>query len=225
MEADHSRFEYAGAAGGWLDGLGYIFARGRVFDHCEPDSGQYDSTAPVAWASGAALFVRADVYHACGGLDGYFFAHMEEIDLCWRMQRSGYKVMACPQSVVFHVGGGTLPRGNARKTFLNYRNNLIMLWKNLPAGQLALKLPLRLLLDALSAWKALLVGGDGGYFMAVVKAHLGLVYWCLFVKNMHRELEAKRGWPPNGHFTGSIVWAYFVKKRQKFSEIVTHKPM
>ena len=105
-------FEYAGAAGGWLDYLGYPFAMGRVFDVCEQDNGQYDEQQPIFWASGAAMFVRASVYHQLGGLDEYFFAHQEEIDLCWRMQLAGYKIFSCPQSVVYHVGGGTLPKGN-----------------------------------------------------------------------------------------------------------------
>src|SRR5690606_20918586 len=134
---------YAGAAGGWLDFLGYPFARGRLFDRCETDNGQYDDTAPIFWASGAALFIRAELYHRLGGLDEYFFAHQEEIDLCWRLQLEGYKIMVCPQSVVFHLGGGTLPKGNSRKVFLNFRNNLIMLAKNLPTGQAIWKIPFR----------------------------------------------------------------------------------
>ena len=139
MESRRTVFEYAGAAGGWLDYLGYPFARGRVFDECETDNGQYDDAVPVFWASGAAMFVRAGVYHDCGGLDEYFFAHMEEIDLCWRMQLAGHTIMVCPSAVVYHVGGGTLPKGNARKVYLNFRNNLIMLAKNLPAGPTGLE--------------------------------------------------------------------------------------
>lgn len=128
---DRSSFEYSGAAGGWLDRFGYPFARGRIFDYCESDKGQYDTMEPVFWASGAAMFVRSELYHSLGGLDEYFFAHQEEIDFCWRMQRSGYKVYCCPASVVYHVGGGTLPKGNSRKVFLNFRNNLIMMAKNM----------------------------------------------------------------------------------------------
>src|SRR6266700_1399205 len=112
--------ESAGAAGGWLDYLGYPFARGRVFDTCEEDTGQYDIPAPVFWASGAAMFVRAEVYHKLGGLDEFMFAHQEEIDFCWRAQLAGYTIFSCPQSTVYHVGGGTLPKGNARKVFLNF---------------------------------------------------------------------------------------------------------
>ncbi len=117
-------FEYAGAAGGWLDKYGYPFAKGRVFDICEEDKGQYDQVEPIFWASGAALFVRSTVYHQMKGFDEYFFAHQEEIDLCWRIQLAGYTVFSCPSSVVYHVGGGTLPKGNSLKTFLNFRNNL-----------------------------------------------------------------------------------------------------
>jgi GT2 family glycosyltransferase len=123
---DKKLFEYAGACGGWIDKFGYPFSRGRVFEECEEDKGQYDSTENIFWASGAALFVRANVYHSLKGLDEYFFAHQEEIDFCWRLQLAGCMVMACPQSVVYHVGGGTLPKGE-RKVYLNFRNNLVML--------------------------------------------------------------------------------------------------
>ena len=223
MEGRRDMFEYAGAAGGWIDFLGYPFARGRVFDVCEEDKGQYDDTAAVFWASGAALFVRAGVYHACGGLDEYFFAHMEEIDLCWRMQLAGYKIMVCPASVVYHVGGGTLPKGNERKVFLNFRNNLVMLYKNLPRQQLMWKLPLRLLLDIVTAWKGLLAG-EGAYFMAILKAHAGFVKW-VFFKQAAGWRPASRSGRLNGWLNKSIVWAYFVRGKRKFSEIIVHKPV
>lgn len=223
MEGRRNMFEYAGAAGGWIDFLGYPFARGRVFDVCEEDKGQYDDTTAVFWASGAALFVRAGVYHACGGLDEYFFAHMEEIDLCWRMQLAGYKIMVCPASVVYHVGGGTLPKGNERKVFLNFRNNLVMLCKNLPRQQLLWKLPLRLLLDAITAWKGLLAG-EGAYFIAILKAHAGFVKW-LFIKQGAGWMPASRSGRLNGWLNKSIVWAYFVRGKRKFSEIIVHKPV
>src|SRR5206468_10997921 len=127
MYSDHKSFEYAGAAGGWLDHLGYPFARGRIFDYCEHDEGQYNKTEPIFWATGAAMFVRRSLYHQLHGLDEYFFAHQEEIDFCWRVQLAGYDVYACPDSVVYHVGGGTLPKRNATKVFLNFRNNLLMI--------------------------------------------------------------------------------------------------
>jgi GT2 family glycosyltransferase len=221
MESKRNLFEYAGAAGGWLDHLGYPFARGRVFDVCEEDTGQYDSAEPIFWASGAAMFIRAELYHICGELDEYFFAHMEEIDLCWRMQLAGYTIMACPQSVVYHVGAGTLPKGNARKIYLNFRNNLIMLAKNLPFAQLIWKLPLRVLLDAVSAWRRLFAG-EGSYFAAVLKAHGSFIYWVLFNRKQS-PVPANRNAVLQGWFTGSIVWKYFVSGKTRFSEIVGNK--
>ncbi|MEZ5028863.1 MAG: glycosyltransferase family 2 protein, partial [Ferruginibacter sp.] len=148
--ADKETFEYAGASGGWIDKFGYPFMRGRIFDDCEKDNGQYNDVQPCFWASGAAFFVRSSVYHQLGGLDEFFFAHQEEIDFCWRVQLAGHKVYVQPASVVYHVGGGTLPKGNSRKTFLNFRNNLIMLYKNLPTAAALWKLPFRIMLDAVS---------------------------------------------------------------------------
>ena len=157
-------FEYAGAAGGWMDKFGYPFAKGRVFDVCEEDRGQYDDASLIFWVSGAAMFIRSSVFHEVKGFDEYFFAHQEEIDLCWRIQLAGYKLSSCPASVVYHVGGGTLPRGNTRKTYLNFRNNQIMLAKNLPWSQKWWKIPFRIFLDNISAIKGLFTG-DGGYFL------------------------------------------------------------
>ena len=152
-------FEYAGAAGGWIDKFGYPFAKGRVFDICEEDHGQYDDVSFIFWVSGAAMFIRSDVFHEVKGFDEYFFAHQEEIDLCWRIQLAGYKLSSCPQSVVYHLGGGTLPRGNTKKTYLNFRNNLIMLAKNLPWSQKWWKIPFRIFLDTVSATKGLIDRG------------------------------------------------------------------
>lgn len=213
-------FEYAGAAGGWIDSLGYPFSRGRIFDVCEADTGQYDATAPVFWASGAAMFVRAGVYHELGGFDSNFFAHQEEIDLCWRMQLAGYRIMACPQSVVFHVGAGTLPRGG-RKVYLNFRNNLIMLCKNLPWYEKTWKLPLRIFLDAVSAFKGLF-GGDKAFFVAIMRAHFALLKW-IFKKRYHRAHPRKPLSALNGVYQGSVVWQYFVKKHTAFKEILANK--
>ena len=211
-------FEYAGGAGGWLDKYGYPFARGRVFDICETDHGQYDDAQPVFWASGASLFIRAAVFHEMKGFDEYFFAHQEEIDLCWRIQLAGYLVYACPAAVVYHVGGGTLPKGNSLKTFLNFRNNRIMLSKNLPFAKKLWVMPVRNLLDALSAWKGLL-SGDGGYFIAIVRAQVAFVKWWLFYK--HRSLFPEtRKRHLKGLLDRNIVWQHFVKKRKYFSEIV-----
>lgn len=149
-------FEYAGAAGGFIDGYGYPFCRGRMFNTVEQDHGQYDDPCEIFWASGAAMFVRADVWKQLGGLDGDFFAHMEEIDFCWRAKNAGYRVEYCPDSVVYHVGGGTLPKSNPRKTYLNFRNNLSMLYKNLPANRLWMVLGVRILLDYVAAFKFLM---------------------------------------------------------------------
>jgi GT2 family glycosyltransferase len=219
--ANKNLFEYAGASGGWIDSLGYPFMRGRVFDICEEDKGQYDTVQPCFWASGAALFVKAAVYHEMGGLDEYFFAHQEEIDLCWRMQLAGYKVYVQPASVVYHVGGGTLPKGNSKKTFLNFRNNLIMQVKNLPPAAAIWKIPARLCLDGVVAWKSLL-SGDSGYFMAIVKAHLHFAGW-LFFQKKQSVFPVKRDGNLYGTYNGSVVWQHFIKKKKKFSEIVDNK--
>jgi GT2 family glycosyltransferase len=213
-----SQFEYAGAAGGWIDKYGYPFAKGRIFDVCEEDKAQYDQQEPIFWASGAALFIRADVFFEMKGFDEYFFAHQEEIDLCWRIQLAGYMIYSCPSSIVYHVGGGTLPRGNSRKTWLNFRNNRIMLSKNLPLKRKLWVMPFRNLLDALSAWKGLL-SGDGGYFLAVIRAHISFVKWWLF----HRKksnFPLKRSGKLSGVLPGNVAWLHFARKLNKFSEIV-----
>ncbi len=211
-------FEYAGAVGGWLDKYGYPFARGRVFDFCEMDEGQYNDVAPVFWASGAAMFIRAGVFHEAGGFDNYFFAHQEEIDLCWRIQLLGYKVYSCPQSVVYHLGGGTLPKGNSLKTYLNFRNNHIMLFKNMSGFRKFYVIPFRIMLDAVSAFKSLL-SGDGGYFVAVASAHLSFVKW-IFTKQKHSIFPPKKEGVLSGYFKGNMVWEHFAKGKKKFSQIV-----
>ena len=211
-------FEYAGAAGGWIDTLGYPFSRGRVFDVLEEDEGQYNDTAPVFWASGAAMFINATLFHEQDGFDEFFFAHQEEIDLCWRLQRNGYLIYTCPQSIVYHVGGGTLPTGSSTKVYLNFRNNLIMICRNMPISQLIWKLPLRIVLDAVSAWKELF-SGKPGYWKAVLKAHIAFTRW-LFTK----KKTVKAGYPElKAVYKGSIVWQYFINKRRIFSEIVKPK--
>lgn len=208
-------FEYAGASGGWIDALGYPFSRGRVFDVLEKDHGQYNDAAPVFWASGASFFIKAAAFHEMNGFDEYFFAHQEEIDLCWRLQRSGYKIYVCPQSEVYHVGGGTLPAGSTRKVFLNFRNNLVMITKNMSAAELLWKLPVRIGLDIVSAFKELL-SGKPGYWLAVAKAHLAFCGW-VFSANRKRGGE----YPSiKNMYKGSVVWQYFVRKKQFFSEIV-----
>ncbi len=219
--AERESFEYAGACGGWIDKFGYPFSRGRVFEYCEKDNGQYDNAEPCFWGTGAALFVRASVYHEMGGLDEYFFAHQEEIDLCWRMQLFGYKIFVEPLSVVYHVGGGTLPKGDYKKVYLNFRNNHIMMAKNLPFWSACLKIPFRFFLDATAAYKGLF-SGNANYWLAIAKAHLGFVYWLLFVKRT-TPVPANPSKHFSGWYNGCLIWEYFIKKRRTFKEIVRYK--
>lgn len=212
---DH--FEYAGAAGGWLDAWGYPFCRGRVFDTVEKDISQYNDHCPVFWASGAALLIRSRCFHEMGGFDPYFFAHQEEIDLCWRLQHAGYEIYVEPASIVYHLGGGTLPQGNPRKTYLNFRNNLIMLWKNLPATQRIWKIPIRFCLDGVAAWKELF-GGKPQLFGAVVKAHLHVIGWWLFHRR-RSPYPMRKSKQLHGLYSGLLPWQYFGKKRRTFSEL------
>jgi GT2 family glycosyltransferase len=211
-------FEYAGAAGGWIDKYGYPFAKGRIFDVCEEDHGQYDAVSFIFWVSGAAMFIRSSVFHEVSGFDEYFFAHQEEIDLCWRMQLAGYTLSSCPQSVVYHLGGGTLPRGNTKKTYLNFRNNLIMLAKNLPGSQKWWKIPFRIFLDNVSAFKGLLIG-DGGYFLAIERAHLAFVKWIL-LKQHKSVFPIRKNKNLLGVYHHNLVWRHFIKGKNFFREIV-----
>jgi GT2 family glycosyltransferase len=215
------QFEYAGGAGGWMDSLGYPFARGRIFDICETDTGQYNDVQPIFWASGAALFVRAELFHQANGFDTYFFAHMEEIDFCWRLQLLGYGIYVCPASVVYHVGGGTLPKGNERKVFLNFRNNMIMLAKNLPKRQSCWKIPLRIGMDFTSAFKSLFAG-QLVYFVAVGEAHLAFFKW-LFFRQGKSVFPAKRKARLSGWYPHFVVWKHFVEGKETFAEIVDGK--
>jgi len=219
--ANRTQFEYAGGSGGWIDKLGYPFCRGRVFEVCETDEGQYDAVQPCFWASGAAMFVRAELYQQQGGLDEFFFAHQEEIDLCWRLQLAGYSIYVHPASVVYHVGGGTLPKGNSRKTFLNFRNNLVMLYKNLARPSVFFILFFRMLLDVVAAYKALFAG-DGQSFVAIAKAHLHFFKWILF-KQKKSLFPASRNPKISGIYAGSIIWQYFIRKKNRFSEILGNK--
>jgi GT2 family glycosyltransferase len=218
-QKDKKMFEYAGASGAYLDALGYPFCRGRIFFDIEEDLGQYDDICEVFWASGGCCMVRAELYHTYGGLDDDFFAHMEEIDLCWRLKNNGYKIMVCPQSTVYHVGGSVISYGSPQKVFRNYRNGLILLVKNLPLSELLWKLPLRWNLDVIAAYRALFCGKSGEFF-AIMKAHLsflfGIVHW------FSKRKESRAGiHSPNlkGIYPGSIVWQYFFKKRKKFTSL------
>jgi GT2 family glycosyltransferase len=209
------RFEYAGAAGGFIDKYGYPFCRGRLFQSIEEDHGQYDDAREIFWATGACMFVRADVFHEIGGLDDHFFAHMEEIDFCWRLKNSGYKVMFCPGSRIYHIGGGTLPKNNARKTYLNIRNNIIMLYKNLEGKRMLRVFAARIFLDWVAALKFLV---DGGFkdMWAVARAHLHIL------RNL-RKLRKKRERIPHqrvsGIYWGNIVVEHYLKRKKNFSEL------
>lgn len=211
-------FEYAGGAGGFIDKYGYPFCRGRLFMTMEKDHGQYDDECDIFWATGAAMFVRASVWKALGGLDGDFFAHMEEIDFCWRTHLAGYRVRYCPQSVLYHVGGGTLPKSSPFKTELNFRNNLSMLYKNLPDNRRRRVLTLRLWLDRVAAIKFLLEGHVGEY-RAVRKAHRQYRAW-------KPDLERKR--TKNGTrqvpqiYMGLLLPEYYLLGHKFFSSLRGH---
>jgi GT2 family glycosyltransferase len=213
-------FEYAGSSGGWIDSLGYPFSRGRIFDVLEKDEHQYDEIQEIFWATGAAMFVRSQVFHQLKGFDASFFAHQEEIDLCWRMQLSGYKIYVCPQSIVYHVGAGTLPRGG-RKVFLNFRNNLLMLTKNLPLSEKWWKLPLRLFLDAISAWKGLF-SGDVSFFKAILKAHSRVMFFWFTGKKCYTANRKPISFL-GGVYSGTIVWQHFIRHKKFFRQIVDKK--
>ncbi len=210
-------FEYAGGAGGYLDWLGYAFCRGRLFDTLEKDTGQYDDDRRVFWASGACLFVRAAVFHESGGFEAAFFAHMEEIDWCWRVQRQGHEIWTCGGAQVAHVGAGTLAKTNPRKTYLNYRNSLWMLYRNLPPGSLWPLLLWRLVLDGLSAGP-LLLRGNWAAIGAVVRAH-GAFWGRLGTLRRQRRALAQTATHPVGLFPKSIVWQYFVRGVRQFSNL------
>lgn len=215
-EPSKEYFEYAGAAGGYLDCYGYPFCRGRIFDVVEKDDGQYDAICPIFWATGAALFIRLRDYQAVGGLDGRFFAHMEEIDLCWRLRSRGRKLVCVPQSVVYHVGAGTLKKENPRKTFLNFRNNLLMLYKNLPEQELNRTLFVRGLLDWLAALVFLLKGQWEGAW-AVLRARREF-------RRMRPDFEISRaenmklatGESIPEKVKYSILWKYHAERKKTF---------
>ncbi len=212
-------FEHAGAAGGFIDRWGYPFCRGRMFTTLEVDSGQYDQPARIFWATGACMLIRSEVFKKLNGFDDRFFAHMEEIDLCWRIQRAGYSIYCLPQSTVFHIGGATLPKQSARKTYYNFRNSLMMLHNNLPAATLLPALLFRLWLDGLACLKFFLEGHvkDAG---AVLQAHVWFYLNVLITggkrKILSRQLPFRM---PSTIYRGSIVWAYFFKRKKTYSQL------
>ncbi len=215
------QFEYAGACGGFIDKLGYPFARGRIFETCESDTGQYDNLIQIFWATGAALFLRAKIFHELNGFDEIFFAHQEEIDLCWRMQRKGYSIYVVPSSVVYHVGGGTLPMGDRKKVYLNFRNNLIMMTKNLPAPEKVWKIPVRIFMDIIAAYRSL-IDGNFSTFISIASAHMDYVKWIVTGKRGDKFSKTKMK-DITPVYDGSIVWQYFIKQKKTFSEIIPFK--
>ncbi|GAA4915473.1 glycosyltransferase family 2 protein [Mucilaginibacter defluvii] len=215
--ADKKMFEHAGAAGGFIDHFGYPFCRGRIFYEIEEDRGQYDQSGEVFWASGAALFIKRKCWRESGGFDERFFAHMEEIDLCWRLKNMGYKVMYCAESTVYHVGGGTLNAENPFKTYLNFRNNLLLLKNNLPFGRATFVIGLRFWLDLLALFRFL---GEGKRkdAWAVSKAHQNFVRQ-LFRSSNHKGEKKGSVKSLTGMYKGSIVSAFFVGKKHRFTDI------
>jgi len=212
-------FEYAGAAGGFIDKFGYPFCRGRILNKLEKDKGQYNQTSPIFWASGACMFVRATAFYEVGGLDGDFWAHMEEIDLCWRLKNSAYKISYQPASVVFHLGGGTLSYGSPRKIYLNFRNNLFMLFKNLPKHQFKRIFLTRMVLDGVAAVKFIL-GFNFREFWAVVKAHAAFYRkLSILVKKRKETQKLVRVKEHKEVFSKSIMWKFFLQKKNTFSAL------
>lgn len=208
-------FEYAGGAGGFIDHYGYPFCRGRLFNTLEKDHGQYDNECDLFWATGAAMFVKAPVFHDMGGLDGDFFAHMEEIDFCWRTKNNGFRVRYCPHSVLYHVGGGTLPKSSPFKTRLNFRNNLSMLYKNLPEESLKRVLRCRIILDGVAALKFLLQGHIGE-FKAVSAAHKEF-------RSLRPRLKEKRAVLKQASVAGVyqrlLLSDYYLRRHKTFSTL------
>lgn len=209
-----TKFEYAGAAGGFLDCDGYPFCRGRIFESLETDEKQYEEIAEIGWASGACLFIRSSVYHELGGLDEDFFAHMEEIDLCWRIWNAGHRIVYYPESQIYHIGGGTLPKNNARKTYLNFRNSLFLFHKNYPDNDLIFKILKRMVMDGLAGIK-FLVQGYPADTLAIIKAHISY-YGSIFSLNKKRQKLSHNSHKMLKPY--SIVWGYFILGKKKFTD-------
>lgn len=217
---DRESFEYAGAAGGFIDKYGYPFCRGRIFETVEKDHGQYDRNMEILWATGACMMVRSKDYWDAGGLDGRFFAHNEEIDLCWRIRLLGRKIYCVTDSVAFHLGGGTLPKGNPRKTFLNFRNNLTMLYKNLPDSELHHVMRIRFFLDWLAAFQMLILGRSLGDFKAVIQGRREFNRWKHDFDNDRKDIQTTRKVNRIPEiFEKSLLWQYYAKGKKLFSQL------
>jgi GT2 family glycosyltransferase len=215
---DRDSFEYAGAAGGMLDRYGYPFCRGRIFDAVEKDHGQYDRNMEVLWATGACLLIRSHDYWNAGGLDRRFFAHNEEIDLCWRLHEMGRKIYCVTDSKVYHVGGGTLPKSNPRKTFLNFRNNLTMLWKNLPDDERRHVMRVRWWLDYIAAFETLFVNRNFGDFRAIFAARKAFKQWRHDFDDDHQRIQQLRK-NTDGRKRYSLLWQYYIKRNRNYDTL------
>ena len=211
---DKTRFEYAGAGGGFIDKYGYPFCRGRIFDSIETDNGQYNDTSEIFWASGACFFIRKEVYRKLNGFDDHFFAHQEEIDLCWRAFNTNWLAMYCGNSTVYHVGGATLHVSNPNKTYLNFRNSLLMLVKNVPKNKMFTVLFVRLILDGIAGFQ-FLFKGKPGHFWAVLSAHFSFYFLFRSALQKRIKIEQKKYYKIN-----SIVYGYFVKKIKLYKELI-----
>ena len=218
--SDKSKFEYAGASGGYMDALAYPFCRGRIFDFCEIDNHQYDTVTNIFWASGACMLIRADIFREAGGFDADFFAHMEEIDLCWRIQNKGNRIACIPGSVVYHVGGASLQAGNPFKVYLNFRNNLFMILKNTTFPYVLPLLYLRMILDGIAGIQFLL-GGKFDSFFSVLKAHFHFYTSIPKLLAKRKTIVKRKLDMTNGVYSGSIVWDYFVRAHKTFSSLLT----
>lgn len=216
---ERENFEYAGAAGGFMDKWGYMFCRGRIFDTLEQDHHQYDDNIEIFWATGGCLVIRADLYHAMGGIDTDLYAHMEEVDLCWRLKNAGYRIGYIGSSTVFHVGGSVISYGSPQKLFYNYRNSLVLMLKNECASRLLWLLPWRMVLDGVAAMQ-LLAKGQVKSVATIFKAHMNF-YGSLGKWLRHRKAAQATVIRPNrrGIYPRSIVWDYFAKGRKKFSDL------
>lgn len=222
-ERQRTFFEYAGAAGGFLDWYGYPFCRGRVMEVVEEDRGQYEDIVPVFWATGAALFIRRQDYLEAGGLDRRFFAHMEEIDLCWRLRARGRQIVYIPQSVVYHVGGATLKKENPRKTFLNFRNNLVMLYKNLPERDLKPVMRMRVLFDCIAVIVFILKGQIPNAFSVISARKEYRKLRQSFAEARKENLQKSISFPIPERIKISILWQFYVRKRRRFSQLSNFK--
>ena len=213
-----THFEHAGAAGGYLDNNYFPFCRGRIFDEVEEDSSQYNSTREIFWATGAALMIRSDAFHKVGGFDEDFFAHMEEIDLCWRLKKLNYQFLVVPSSTVYHLGGGTLDYNSPRKVYLNFRNSLMMIAKN-HSGILFPKLVWRMSLDSIAA-TVFLFKGQFNQFIAVFNSHMWLYGHLVSVLRKRKEIKTNSTkFNATGIFNGNIIWHYYIKGIKTFDKL------